>query len=71
MRLSQEIYFRIDRRKTMTAGNCGKCSSENIDYGAIDNRDGLAFYPYECSDCGHTGAEWYELNYIGTDENEG
>ena len=55
----------------MPAGNCGKCNSENIDYGAIDNQDGLAFYPYECSDCGHTGKEWYELNYIGTDENEG
>ena len=51
----------------MREGICGKCGSEDIEYGAmIPEGEGL-YYESECNECGAFMHEWYEMKYDGTD----
>ena len=48
-------------------GVCGKCGSEDIEYGTmIPEGEGL-YYESQCNDCGAFMHEWYEMKYEGTD----
>ena len=51
----------------MREGVCGKCGSEDIEYGTmIPEGEGL-YYESQCNDCGAYMHEWYEMKYEGTD----
>ena len=51
----------------MREGICGKCGSEDIEYGTmIPEGEGL-YYESQCNDCGAFMHEWYEMKYEGTD----
>ena len=51
----------------MREGVCGKCGSEDIEYGTmIPEGEGL-YYESQCNDCGAFMHEWYEMKYEGTD----
>ena len=51
----------------MREGICGKCGSEDIEYGTmIPEGEGL-YYESQCNDCGAFMHEWYEMKYDGTD----
>lgn len=58
--------------KSNEQGQCPYCNSYELEYGAIEMQDdGLAFYPWTCEHCGHSGEEWYELNFIGHNDEDG
>lgn len=46
-------------------GECPKCHSTRLDYGAIRHFDDASYFPYKCKDCGQEGEEWYDLQFIG------
>jgi len=46
-------------------GECPKCHSTRLDYGAIRHFDDASYFPYKCKDCGQEGEEWYNLQFIG------
>ena len=51
----------------MREGVCGKCGSEDIEYGTmIPEGEGL-YYESQCNECGAFMHEWYEMKYEGTD----
>ena len=62
-------------RKTMlpksntkvTQGVCGKCGSEDLEYGSMEVDHESVYYEMECNDCGAWMHEWYDLTYSGTD----
>lgn len=52
--------------KSNEQGVCPYCNSTNLAYGPIElNDDLLAYYPWTCEDCSHSGYEYYKLNFIG------
>ena len=51
-------------------GACAKCGSSNISYLTMELDCDQLCYPYECNDCGDTGNEWYNLEYVETISNE-
>lgn len=51
-------------------GTCGKCGSEDLDYGAMKlTGDCMVYYPFTCNGCGAEGKEWYNLDYNSTEMN--
>lgn len=63
--------FVVDETKTKEdlegqAGFCPYCKSENIDFHGPDIVDGMVYYDCDCSDCGNSFAEWYEVEYSAT-----
>ena len=46
-------------------GECPKCHSTRLNYGAIRHFDDASYFPYKCKDCGQEGEEWYDLQFIG------
>lgn len=53
-------------------GQCPYCNSNDLDYGAMEPEDdGLVYYPWKCNCCGGEGEEWYELNFIGHNDDAG
>jgi len=51
-------------------GICPKCRYP-LTYGELKLDGERAFYPIECSDCGFTGRQWYELEFITITDEEG
>ena len=51
----------------MREGVCGKCGSEDIEYGAMEPDGESIYYESECNSCGAFMHEWYLLKYDGTD----
>lgn len=51
---------------THKEGVCPHCQSENIEYGdlEIEMPTGI-YYKAQCSDCGTTFNEWYDVNFAG------
>ena len=50
-------------KKTESEGNCGNCSSDNINYYAFQHEGEYGYYPYKCHDCGSEGKEYYNFVY--------
>lgn len=46
-------------------GLCPVCHSDNVDYESIELREGMAYFPYTCKNCGTEGEEWYNLQFAG------
>ena len=49
------------------AGVCPKCGSDNLDFdgcGFLQPVDEGVTYSYTCIGCGHTGKEYYSLNFV-------
>lgn len=58
--------------KSNEQGKCPYCNSLELEYGVAEfQHDELVFYPWKCKHCGRTGEEWYELNFIGHNDDEG
>ena len=58
--------------KSNKQGQCPYCNSNKLEYGVIERQeDGLAYYPWTCKNCGHSGEEWYELKFIGHNDEDG
>lgn len=55
-------------------GECPKCLKDGcLNYGAFEIDDSGGFYPYECSECGVKGKEFYDLMFAyseAKDEND-
>jgi DNA-directed RNA polymerase subunit M/transcription elongation factor TFIIS len=51
-------------------GECPKCGSLMILYGALEVQDGGVYYPFNCPKCGASGREWHELVYVETITND-
>lgn len=45
------------------AGQCAKCESEDIHYGAMVYKGDYVYYPYDCQSCGNEGKEYHTLVY--------
>jgi hypothetical protein len=56
----------IEERAKNCQGNCPECSSNNLEYGGIEIDGEVAWYDYDCLDCGDKGREHYDLTYWGT-----
>lgn len=52
-------------KKDNCEGYCPLCHSDNVDYESIELRDGMAYFPYTCKNCGTQGEEWYNLQFEG------
>ena len=48
------------------SGECGKCGSEDIDYGSSEIVDDSLSYEFHCNACGADGKEWYDITYSET-----
>lgn len=46
------------------AGHCPTCGSWNIDYGSYEMGDDEVSYEVDCSNCGWSGKEVYELTFM-------
>jgi len=44
-------------------GECPRCGSENLEYGAMERQDGMVFWPVTCNDCGAELREWWSLEF--------
>lgn len=49
--------------KSNEKGQCPKCDSENLEYGAIMQYGESIYYPFTCNDCGCEGKEFYSLEF--------
>ena len=48
-------------------GQCPKCDSYNLEYGASEGLDDSRIYPFICLDCGQEGREVYIEKYACTE----
>ncbi len=46
-------------------GICPCCGSGNLTYESVVDDDNGVAYPWRCDDCGATGRETYEIDFIG------
>lgn len=46
-------------------GVCPKCGKEDLEYGTIELRDDMCYFPYKCNNCGLKGEEWYSMQFTG------
>ena len=51
--------------KEQEQGKCPKCNEMELDYGSMDIQDDMVYYPFTCENCGHSGKEWYNLEFNG------
>ena len=51
--------------KSNCTGSCPLCNSDSIDYGVVVFTDGQCYFPWTCTQCGQTGEEWYNMEFIG------
>lgn len=57
--------------KSNEQGICPLCKSEKLEYGALNLEGDMAYFKWECEECGARGEEWYEMNFAGHNvENE-
>ncbi len=55
------------QKQKMEMGICGKCGSDDVNYGVmIPEGEGL-YYEMDCGQCGAWMHEWYSMTYDGTD----
>ena len=55
------------QKQKMEMGICGKCGSDDVNYGTmIPEGEGL-YYEMDCNQCGAWMHEWYSMTYDGTD----
>lgn len=45
-------------------GVCPICDDDCLNYGDFIFSGNKAYYTWECEQCGSSGEEWYELNFI-------
>lgn len=58
--------------KSNEQGRCPYCNEYTLEYGAIEADDAdMIHYPWICENCKRTGEEWYEINFIGHNDDEG
>tara|TARA_Y100001972_G_scaffold114007_1_gene149253 strand:+ start:908 stop:1168 length:261 start_codon:yes stop_codon:yes gene_type:complete len=57
----------VKAKTKMFEGVCGKCGSEDIDYGTLIPEGESLYYESQCNECGVFMHEWYDLTYSGTD----
>ena len=48
-------------------GICGKCGSDDLEYGAMIPEGHGCYYETTCNTCGVYMHEWYEMKFDGTD----
>lgn len=69
----EKKYPKIDKDNLVNrVGVCPNCKEQNLEYGAVEFEDDMAYFPYECSNCGLKGEEWYNMEFsthIVEDEN--
>jgi len=46
--------------------NCPVCASENLGFGKVSFNNDFMFIMVDCLDCGLTGSQHFNLNFIGT-----
>lgn len=51
--------------KSNWQGKCCVCNSDSIDYGVVVFTDGQCYFPWTCKQCGQTGEEWFDMQFIG------
>ena len=52
------------------AGKCPKCGkSYTLDYDPIELDGDSVYYPWTCADCGATGKEVYNLEFVSQELN--
>ena len=54
-------------------GQCPKCASVDIDWGQLKkqpNEDMVAFQKACCNNCDHPFTEYYNLEYLNTEDEE-
>lgn len=58
--------------KSNEQGRCPYCNEPTLDYGVAEFQDDyMISYPWTCESCGHTGEEWYDMKFIGHNDEEG
>ena len=58
--------------KSNEQGQCPYCNSLALDYGVASfEDDNLVCYSWTCENCKHTGTEWYKMNFIGHNDEDG
>jgi predicted nucleic-acid-binding Zn-ribbon protein len=55
--------------KSNEMGRCPFCNSQYFEYGAIEFESDLCYFPWKCMKCGHTGEEWYSMEFVGHNVN--
>lgn len=51
--------------KSNWQGMCPICNSYSINYGVVVFTDGQCYFPWTCTQCGQTGEEWFDMQFIG------
>lgn len=58
--------------KSNEQGRCPYCNEYSLEYGVAEfEDDGMLYYPWRCEQCGHTGEEWYKLQFEGHNDEDG
>ena len=65
--LSDNLKKLQDKQTKAGMGICGKCGSDNVDYGSMIPEGEGCYYEMECKDCGVYMHEWYRMEFDGVD----
>lgn len=48
-------------------GMCGKCGSDDVNYGTMIPEGESVYYEMDCNECGACMHEWYQMKFDGVD----
>ena len=51
--------------KSNEEGVCPFCNNNMLECESAEIEGNMICYPWKCSKCGHSGEEWYEMNFVG------
>lgn len=49
-------------------GICPCCGSDDLDYDSIEAEGNSVYYPWLCNNCGYSGKEVYNLDFVGHED---
>lgn len=44
---------------------CPFCNTGMLDYDSFKMDGEMGYYEWHCTNCGHDGEEWYQLEFVG------
>ncbi len=59
------------KKNKIEQGKCPKCGQEDLDYGEAEIDDQSLGYLCKCRSCGFEGTEWYYLEFVGFNDEDG
>ena len=67
--LAPTMFTRIwnanDKITSNQANICPFCGNEHLKYYSAEYLDNIVYFPWKCTNCSHSGFEYYEMTFCG------